>query len=172
MSTILFSAQVIQKRIDELALQIASDYKGKKVVLVCVLSGAYIFASDLQRALWKKSLDTTIDFVAISSYGNKKMSSGKPLVLKDISHSLTEAHVLIVEDVVDTGITLDFLTSHMKQKNPLSVKICTLLSKESRREKQLNIAYIGFTIAEDLWVEGYGLDTDGLMRGCPDIMAR
>jgi hypoxanthine phosphoribosyltransferase len=171
-SKILFTSQQIQLRVEELAGQMAKDYKGKHLVIVCILNGAYMFTSDLSKALWNKGMTQfEIDFVRISSYGSGTKSSGKPQMTKDIEVSLSGKDVLVIDDIIETGRTLKFFVGHLLSKNPSSVKICTLLSKP-KRELNIEPDFIGFDVLADDWVEGYGLDTASFGRGRSDIIKK
>lgn len=170
-STILFSSEDIQKTVKSLANTIASEYKGKKLVLVGVLDGSFIFMADLSRAIFKAGLtDFEITFVGISSYGNNTKTSGNFKITKELTTSITNKHVLLVEDVIDTGLTLEFLISRIQRQSPALLKICTLLSKTARRKVLVPIDFVGFEIKEDVWIEGYGLDTKHEGRANPHIV--
>lgn len=169
---ILFSAGQIQEKVNELAKSIAGDYAGKKTVVICVLNGGYMFFSDLSKALWGSGLQKfEVDFVRVSSYGNEKKSSGKPVLTKDIEIDISGKDVLIVDDIIETGHTLKFLKEAVERKNSSSVKICTLLSKPLRKV-ELEPDYVGFEVSPNDWVEGYGLDTASYGRGRSDIIKR
>lgn len=170
--TILFSSDKIQEKVNELAKTIARDYAGKKLVVVCVLNGGYMFFSDLSKALWNAGLQAfEVDFVRVSSYGSGKQSTGEPVMTKDIETSLQGKDVLIVDDIIETGHTIKFLKEVIEERNPASVKICMLLSK-SLRQVEIQPDYVGFEVEADDWVEGYGLDTASLGRGRSDIIKR
>lgn len=168
---VLLSKLQIQQKVLELAKEIAKDYKDKDLVLIGILNGSFIFLSDLIRELFLLGINPKLYFTGISSYQNTKESSKKPILTLDLKSSLEEKEVLIVEDIVDTGYSVDYLLSYLQAKNPQSIKVCTLLSKPSRREKEVAINYLGFEI-DDVWVEGYGMDTEGKFRGSPDILVR
>ena len=155
----------IQERIKELGAQITRDYEGKKPHLVCVLNGAFIFMADLVRGV---DLPISIDFLAVSSYGNAKESSGEVELLKDLRLPIGGKDVIIVEDIVDTGITINYLLTLLGVRRPGSLKIAALLSKPSRRQVEVPIHYLGFEI-EDAFVYGYGLDRGQLDRNLPFI---
>lgn len=155
----------IQERVRSLAQQISVDYSGKKLVAIGVLKGAFIFLADLVRHI---SVSTQIDFVRVASYGAGTVSSGKVRIIKDIELDIKGKDVLVVEDIVDSGLTLAFLVEHLKTFDPLSVRICALINKTERREKKVLIDYTGFTI-ESGFLVGYGLDCDEEYRTLPDI---
>ncbi len=169
---VLFTKDQIQEKVDALAAQIATDYSSKKLVAICVLNGGYIFFSDLSKALWNAGLaDFEVDFVRISSYGASKISSEKPILTKDIETKIQGKDVLIVDDIIETGHTHNFLMEHLLIQKPSSIKICALLSKPLRK---INIEpdYFGFEVDVNDWVEGYGMDTEALGRGRGDIIKR
>lgn len=162
---ILLDEGKIQQRIQELAKQISTDYQGRPLHLICILKGACIFLADLMRQL---DLDVSLDFMAVSSYGVEKQSSGEVKIIKDLDSSLQDRDVLIVEDILDTGLTLDYLFQNLRARLPRSLEMVTLLSKPSRRIKPVEAAYIGFEIP-DLFVVGYGLDYAEKFRHLPYI---
>lgn len=155
----------ITARIQELGQQIASDYPGGNLHLIGILKGACIFLSDLVRAI---PMNTKIDFMAVSSYGRGKTSSGEVKLTKDLDMSLEGADVLIVEDIVDTGVTLTYLAHVLQQRRPRSIQIAALLDKPSRRMRPVQVKYVGFTIPDE-FVVGYGLDFDENYRNLRDI---
>lgn len=163
---ILIPENQIQKKIEELGNQISRDYLGKKLICIGVLRGAIIFLADLARFI---KIPMVIDFMAISSYGASTESSGVVRILKDLDENIEGKHVLIIEDIVDTGLTLDYLLRMLKSRNPASLKACTLLNKKERRQIDVSIDYCGFDIA-DKFVVGYGLDFNGLYRNIPYIL--
>ena len=150
----LISEDQIQQRIREIGAQIDADYPDGTLYLICILKGACFFLADLARAVQR---DTYLDFMSISSYGKEKTRSGEVKIIKDLDISLEGADVLIVEDIIDTGITLNYLISVLKSRQPKSVRVATLLDKPSRRLKPVDAAYIGFPIPDE-FVVGYGLD--------------
>lgn len=162
---ILFTEDQIRNRAKELANQIAIDYQGEEVILLCSLKGGILWMADLMKEM---TIDVKIDFVAASSYGSGTTSSGVVKITKDVDMDLFNKHVIIVEDIVDTGTTLKHLRDYLKERNPKDVKICTLLDKPSRRTIDLTPDYIGFTV-EDLFIIGYGLDYDQRYRNLPYI---
>jgi hypoxanthine phosphoribosyltransferase len=164
---ILISEERIASRVAELAAQISTDYSGKDLVLVGVLKGAVIFLGDLVRQL---AIPVVYDFVAIESYGPTTRSSGVVRILKDLDEPVESKHVLIVEDIVDTGLTLrvSYLRENIKSRAAASVKVCALLDKPARREVDLQIDYSGFVVPNE-FVVGYGLDYNGRYRQLPYV---
>jgi hypoxanthine phosphoribosyltransferase len=164
----LISEKEIKERVDELAAQISLDYADKgELVLVGVLKGSFIFLADLSRRL---SIPRHIEFIAVSSYEHGSIRSGAVRLVMDVRRSIEDRHVLIVEDIVDTGHTLHYLLDMLKSRNPASVRTCTLLHKEHRTEVDVDIDYLGFNIGDE-WVVGYGLDYDEKDRTLPYIGA-
>jgi hypoxanthine phosphoribosyltransferase len=164
--TTLFTAEEIQNRIREMAAIIDADYPpGEPLHFVAVLKGAFIFLSDLARAMARP---VTLDFIAVSSYGAATKSSGEVRLLKDLDIPLQGRHVIIVEDIVDTGLTLAYLQDVMRARDPQTLRTACLLSKPSRRKVNVKVEYIGFEI-EDRFVVGYGLDNAGQFRHLPFI---
>lgn len=155
----------VQEKIDELARQINQDYAGKQLLVIGILRGAFIFMADLVRRL---DMPVTLDFVAVSSYGEATSSSGVVRILKDLDESVAGRHVLLVEDIIDTGLTLNYMCEYIRGKGPASLKVCTLLDKPDRRIIDLQPDYTGFKIP-DYFVVGYGLDCGGRYRNLPDI---
>ncbi len=162
---VMLASEDIQKRIIELANSINDDYKGKKLLLIGVLKGAVVFLSDLIRQL---NIPLEIDFMAVSSYGADTTSSGVVRIQKDLEQSIKDKDVLIVEDIVDTGLTLSYLFDNLASRGPSSIKVVTLLDKPDRRQVEFNPDYCGFVIP-DRFVIGYGLDFDENYRQLPDI---
>jgi hypoxanthine phosphoribosyltransferase len=161
----LISESVLQARIDALARAIEADYAGKEVLLVGILRGAIMFMADLARRL---NLPVEMDFMAISSYGNATESSGVVRIVKDLNESIEGRHVLIVEDIIDSGLTLKYLMENLQGRHPASVAACLLLDKERDRAKVIEPAYVGFKIP-DRFVVGYGLDYAQKYRNLPYI---
>lgn len=155
----------IQKKCKDLGKQISRDYKGKDLVLIAVLKGSIVFFSDLIRYL---DIPCTTDFVKLSSYGHGTETSGKVTIHQDVSVDLKNKHVIVIEDILDTGLTLTFFTEYLKKYGAASVKICTLLDKPSRRRTPIEADYCGFKI-DDHFVVGYGLDYQEICRNYPDI---
>jgi hypoxanthine phosphoribosyltransferase len=161
----LISADRIAARVAELGAAITRDYAGKELVLVCVLKGSFVFAADLARAI---NLPLRIEFLGVQSYGDGTVSSGEARITLDIAHPLAGRHVLLVEDIVDTGLTLSFLLETLSSRHPASLKVCSLLHKPARQRIPVALDYLGFTL-EDAFVVGYGLDHAGLHRNLPHI---
>jgi hypoxanthine phosphoribosyltransferase len=162
--TLLSEAQ-IQDRILELGAEITRDYPDGTLYLVCILKGACFFLADLARAIQR---DAFIDFMGISSYGKQKTTSGQVRVTKDLDISVEGADILIVEDIIDSGVTLNYLTQLLQQRHPRSVRIVTLLDKPERRLRPVDVAYVGFAIPDE-FVVGYGLDFAEKYRNLRDI---
>jgi hypoxanthine phosphoribosyltransferase len=155
----------LQTRIRELGKEITADYEGRPPLLVGVLKGAFVFMSDLSRAI---DLPVEFDFMAVSSYGSATRSSGVVRILKDLDLDLTDRHVLIVEDIVDSGLTLAYLRKNLAARGPASMEVCALLVKEGLQRVELDLKYVGFTIPPT-FVVGYGLDVDERYRNLPYI---
>ena len=165
-TTVLLTEAQIRERVASLAAEIERDYPGgEDIHLVAVLKGGFMFMADLVRAM---STRVSMDFMAVSSYGKGTKSSGQVMVLKDVGSSLEGRHVIIVEDIVDTGLTLHYLQDIFKARAPRSVRTACLLSKPSRRQVEVHVDYIGFTI-DDYFVVGYGLDYAEKYRNLPYI---
>ncbi|KQC10277.1 MAG: hypoxanthine phosphoribosyltransferase [Smithella sp. SDB] len=162
---ILFSRNEIQKRVKELASQISGDYAGRELVIIGILKGAFIFMADLVREI---NVPCKFDFVRVASYGASSESSGKVVMTKDIETSIKGRDILIVEDIVDTGLTLQYLVNWLKERSPNSLRICVFLDKRKRRKVTFEADYVGFTI-DDGFVVGYGLDFDEQFRFFPDV---
>ena len=143
-----------------MAQQISADYAGQEVILLCVLKGAMMFTADLMRHLEPHVI---LDFVAVSSYGSATSTSGVVRIQKDVEEKIAGRHVLVVEDIVDTGLTLHYLLANLRLRNPASLKVCCLLDKPARRQVEVDVDYLGFAI-EDRFVVGYGLDFDERFR--------
>lgn len=163
---VLISAEQIQTRIRELGAAITAEYpEGAPIYLICILKGAVLFHADLARAIDRS---VRMDFMGISSYGKGKTSSGEVKVTKDLDTTIEGADVLIVEDIVDSGVTLTYLTHLLRQRNPRSVEIATLLDKPERRLRPVQVKYVGFSIPDE-FVVGYGLDYAEEYRNLRDI---
>ncbi|MDH3289465.1 MAG: hypoxanthine phosphoribosyltransferase [Gemmatimonadota bacterium] len=162
---ILISEADIQRRVRELAAEISNDYAGEPVTLVGVLKGAFIFLADLSRHL---TMPRSIEFMAVSSYGMGTTSSGAVRVLMDLRRSIEGRHVLVVEDIVDTGLTLHYLLELLSTRDPASLKTCALVRKKERHEVDVKVDYLGFDIP-NVWVVGYGLDHAEDLRALPYI---
>ena len=157
---VLVEADQLQRRVTELAAEIGRDYEGRDLVLVGVLKGAVFFVADLMRSL---EVPCELDFMAVTSYGSATDSSGVVRILKDLDSSIEDRNVLIVEDIIDSGLTLHYLMRNLKARNPASLEVCALLTKPERRRVDLPIRYVGFEIP-NRFVIGYGLDYDQRFR--------
>jgi hypoxanthine phosphoribosyltransferase len=164
---VLYTQQQIAARVREMAAEIERDHRGKELVLVGVLKGAFVFVSDLARLI---DLPLSVDFIGLSSYGEETESSGVVKITSDLTRPIEGKHVLIVEDIVDTGLTMRYLLDNLSTRRPASVKICALLQKPSRLRTRIPIQYLGFTVP-DLFVVGYGLDSGEKFRNLPFIGA-
>jgi hypoxanthine phosphoribosyltransferase len=164
---VVYTQQQISVRVRELASEIERDHRGKDLVLVCVLKGAFVFVSDLSRQI---DLPLSVDFIGLSSYGEETESSGVVKISSDLTRPIEAKHVLIVEDIVDTGLTMRYLLDNLSTRRPASVKICALMQKPSRLRTRIPIQYLGFTVP-DLFVVGYGLDAAERYRNLPFIGA-
>jgi hypoxanthine phosphoribosyltransferase len=162
---VLLSSQQIQARIREMGEEISRDYPQGNLHFICILKGACFFLTDLARAMKR---DVFVDFMGISTYGKGKTTSGEVKVTKDLDISLQGADVLIIEDIVDSGVTLNYLMHLLAQRHPKSLRIATLLDKPERRQRQVEVSYVGFRIP-DKFVVGYGLDFDEKYRNLDDI---
>lgn len=159
----LYSAEQIQSRLAELAGRIARDYAGRKLHCIGVLKGSFVFMADLLRLL---ELDVTVDFLTTSSYGNATRSSGEVQLLLDLSAPIADRHVLIVEDIVDTGLTLNFLLETLGHRHPASLEVCAFLDKPAARQVAVPLRYTGFEVGNE-FVVGYGLDAAQRLRHLP-----
>jgi len=162
---VLISSREIEDKVREIGARITEDYKGEKPLLIGILRGAVVIMSDLMRNI---DLQCELDFMDISSYGTGTSSSGVVRILKDLEEDITDRHVLIVEDIIDTGLTLSYLMRSLQARKPASLEICALLSKPSRRRAELDVKYLGFEVPDE-FVVGYGLDYAGAYRNLPDI---
>jgi hypoxanthine phosphoribosyltransferase len=162
---VLLDAETIARRVRELAAQISADYRGRPVRLVGILKGAWVFLADLVRHL---DLEVTVDFLSIASYGDNSYSSGAVRITKDLDQSIEGLDVLIVEDILDTGQTFEYLRGVLEAHRPKSLKLVTLLDKPSRRVRPVQADYVGFT-TPDVFVAGYGLDHAQQYRNLPDV---
>ncbi len=162
---ILISEEKLQLRVKELAEKISKDYKGKNPLFVCILKGSVFFTTDLLRYL---TIPCQMEFMAVSSYGAGTKSSGEVKLIKDLNVPIENKDVVIIEDIIDSGNTLSYLKRLLLQRNPSSVKICTLLDKPERRKVDLKADYVGFTIPDE-FVVGYGLDYNEDYRQIPEI---
>jgi hypoxanthine phosphoribosyltransferase len=162
---ILIRNAAIRKRIREIARQIERDFAGQRIHLIGVLKGAFIFLSDLVREI---DLEVSLDFMAVASYGRGKQSSGQVRLLKDLDSSIEGLNVILVEDILDTGLTLDYLLRVLRQRKPKTLKIAALLDKPSRRLREIEADYVGFKIPNE-FVVGYGLDYAERYRNLRDV---
>ncbi|HJQ30063.1 MAG TPA: hypoxanthine phosphoribosyltransferase [Rubrobacter sp.] len=162
---VLITSEEIEEKVREIGARITDDYSGEKLLLIGILRGAVVVMSDLMRNI---DLPCELDFMDISSYGTGTSSSGVVRILKDLEEDITERHVLIVEDIIDTGLTLSYLVRSLLARKPASLEICALLSKPSRRRAKLDVKYLGFEVPDE-FVVGYGLDYAGAYRNLPDI---
>jgi len=162
---LIFSKDQIQQRVQEIGRQITKDYRDKKLIAIGILNGAFIFLADLVRNI---DLPLEVDFVRVASYGEQSTSSGTITFTKDIELDLGGKDVLLVEDIVDTGRTIDYLKKYFKKHNPNSLRVCALIDKKERRELDIELDYIGFEISEGFLV-GYGLDYGEQHRHYADI---
>lgn len=161
----LLSTETLAARVKELGEAIGADYAGKEILMIGILRGAVIFMADLARAI---NVPVALDFMAVSSYGVSSRSSGVVRILKDLDEEVEGKHLLIVEDIIDTGLTLKYLLENLRSRKPASLRICTLLNKPSRRKAEVPVDYNGFDIP-DYFVVGYGLDYAGKYRNLPFI---
>lgn len=162
---VLVTEEEITKRVRELGEQISKDYNEVDLLIVGILRGAVVFMADLARAL---TIPVKFDFMAVSSYGSATKTSGVVRILKDLDEDIRDRHVLLVEDIVDTGLTINYLVRNLKSRGPASLEICALLSKKSKQQVPLEVKYLGFTIP-DQFVVGYGLDYAEKYRNLPCV---
>jgi hypoxanthine phosphoribosyltransferase len=162
---ILFTQQEIKQTIARLASEIKRDYKDKHPLLICILKGSFVFMADLIRQL---NIPLEIDFVKLSSYGSQKATSGKVKMVQGLNTPIKGRNVIVIEDIVDTGLTLSSLLDYLRKKKPASLKLCALADKPSRRKFPVTIDYLGFTVP-DRFIVGYGVDWDEKFRYLPDI---
>lgn len=161
----LYSKQDIAKTVKNLAKEIEKDFGGEEIVFVCLLKGSFMFTADLVRSVKNPS---RIDFMRVSSYGSAMKTNGRVKVLKDLEEDVEGKNVIIVEDIIDSGLTLTHIREMLGKRSPKSLKICALLDKRARREVEIEGDYVGFTI-DDGFVVGYGIDYAENYRNCPDI---
>ena len=162
---VLIKEEDLKKRVAALAERITEDYKGEEVTLICILSGASIFFADLVREL---KLAVKFEFMSVSSYGSGTVSSGEVKILKDVNHPIAGKNVIVVEDIIDSGCTLSYLKRVLEQRQPRSIRVCTILDKPSRRKVEFKGDYVGFEIPDE-FVVGYGLDYDGRYRNLKGV---
>jgi len=161
----LITENVLQEKVRELGKQISADYEGEELVLITLLKGGAIFSVDLMRSI---SVPVELDFMCVSSYGSSTKTSGVVKVVKDLDTDIAGKNVLIVEDIIDSGLTLSYVKEMLQDRAPKSLKICTILNKPSRRKTQVNVEYIGFDIPDE-YVVGYGLDYAQKFRNLPYV---
>lgn len=162
---VMISETEIKDRVKQLAEQIESDFNNEAIILIFVLKGSFVFAADLVREM---KGEIKIDFISVSSYGDETESTGKVRLLKDLDENITNQNVLVVEDIIDSGLTLQFLRGHLKSHKPKQIKICTLLDKPERRKVELPVDYVGFVIPDE-FIVGYGIDYAQKYRNLPHI---
>ena len=165
---VLIDEATIQARIAELGEQIATDYRGRSPLFVGVLKGASVFLTDLVRHI---DLPVEIDFISVSSYGSSTRTSGVVRMIQDLDQDITGRDVILVEDIVETGLTLRYLTRSLEARGPASLKVCSFLARSSADVTAVSAEYVGFTIADDAFVIGYGLDLDQRFRNLPYLAA-
>ncbi len=163
----LLSKAAVDARVHELGAQITADYQGRAPLLIGILKGAFVFLADLARAI---DLPVEIDFMAVSSYGNSTRTSGVVRIVKDLDLDLAGRHVIVVEDIVDSGLTLSYLRRNLAARNPAILEVCALLARSGRKTPVEDIRYVGFTIGEE-FVLGVGLDAGEQYRNLPGIFA-
>ncbi len=162
---VLYSEEQIRRRVAELGAEITRDYRGRELVLLCVLKGSYVFAADLARAI---ELPLRVEFLGVRSYGDRTQSSGAVQITQDLTVPVEGLDLLLVEDIVDTGLTLAFLLNLLRARRPHSLKVCSLLHKPSQQIEPVTIDYLGFTVG-DVFVVGYGLDHAQHYRNLPYV---
>lgn len=162
---ILIPKADIDKMCQRLGSQISQDYAGKEIVLIGVLKGAFVFMADLARCI---TAPVRIDFISVSSYGSGTRTSGVVRITKDLDSDITGKHIIVVEDIVDTGLTLKHLRELLSTRNPASIALCTAFDKPDRRKVEIRVEYIGMKIPDE-FIVGYGLDYDGKYRNLPDV---
>jgi hypoxanthine phosphoribosyltransferase len=162
---VMISETAIKDRVKKLAEQIESDFNNEAIVLIVVLKGSFVFAADLIREM---KGEIKIDFISVSSYGDETESTGKVRLLKDLDANITNQNVVVVEDIIDSGLTLHFLRGHLNTHKPKQIRICTLLDKPERRKVDLPVDYVGFVIPDE-FIVGYGIDYAQKYRNLPNI---
>lgn len=162
---VMLSEEEVTKRIEELAEQISKDYEGKQLHIICILKGSIFFTCELAKRI---TVPVTLDFMSVSSYGNDTKSSGVIKIAKDLDESILDRDVLVIEDIVDSGNTLSYLLDMLQNRQPKSLKLCTLLDKPERRRKPVDVNYIGFEIPDE-FVVGFGLDYAQKYRNLPYV---
>ncbi|MGG3466824.1 hypoxanthine phosphoribosyltransferase [Neobacillus pocheonensis] len=161
----MISELKIKQRVKEIAEEIEKDFNHEPIILIIVLKGSFVFAADLIREMKE---DIKVDFISVSSYGDETETSGKVRLLKDLDANITNQNVVVVEDIIDSGLTLNFLSEHLKTHKPKQIKICTLLDKPERRKVDLPVDYVGFVIPDE-FIVGYGIDYAQMYRNLPYI---
>jgi hypoxanthine phosphoribosyltransferase len=164
---ILFNHKQILRKVEEIGQTIETDYRGKTPILIGILKGAFVFMADLVRTI--EEVDMEIDFLGVSSYRNRTLPSTQPVVTKDLTIDIGARDVIVIEDIIDTGGTFEFIVKHIEGKNPSSMKICCLIDKRGRRKGDLKIDYVGFEI-ESGFIIGYGMDFSEKFRNIKDIL--
>ncbi len=162
---ILIAEEMIRKRIKELGEELSKDYEGKDPILVSILKGGVYFLADLTRAM---HIPLMVDFMVVSSYGDSRETSGVVRLVKDLKEDIRHRHVILIEDIIDTGLTVDYLLKNLQTREPLSLEVCALLSKPARRMVAVRIKYLGFEVP-DKFVVGYGLDYKQHYRNLPFV---
>lgn len=162
---ILFTEEQLREKVKELGIKISEDYKGKDLVVVGILKGSVIFAAELIKNI---TIPCEIDFMAVSSYGNSTETSGIVKILKDLDQNIEGKHVLIVEDIVDTGVTLNYLLKYLKARKAIGIEIVSLLNKQARRKVEIDVKYMGFEVPDE-FIVGYGIDYAEKYRNLPYI---
>lgn len=162
---ILISQEELQKKVQELGQRISRDFEGKNPLLLSILKGSFVFMADLARAI---TIPCSFEFMAVSSYGTKSVTTGAVKITKDLEIDIEGRHIIVVEDILDSGVTLNFIMNLMRAKNPASITLCTLLDKPSRRKVPVELTYSGFEIPDE-FVVGYGLDYAEKYRNLPYI---
>lgn len=161
----MISEADIKQRVKKLAAEIENDFNNEPIVLIIVLKGSFVFAADLIREM---KGDIKVDFISVASYSDQTETTGKVKLLKDLDADITNQNVVVVEDIIDSGLTLHFLTDHLKMHRPKQIKICTLLDKPERRKVELPVDYVGFVIPDE-FIVGYGIDYAQMYRNLPYI---
>ncbi|MDR3305115.1 MAG: hypoxanthine phosphoribosyltransferase [Clostridiales Family XIII bacterium] len=162
---VFLTQEEIERRADEIGKEISRDYAGKEVTLIGILTGSVMWMAQVMKSI---EVDTSIDFLSVSSYGAGTKSSGVVKIYKDLNRSATGKHVIIVEDIVDSGVTLDYLLNYLSGQNPASIKVCSMLDKPTGRRMKLEADYVGFEVP-GVFLVGYGLDVDQRFRNLPYI---
>ncbi len=162
---VMIPEEEVMARVAEMAQQITKDYEGKEIKLICILKGSIFFTTELAKRI---DLPIMLDFMSVSSYGNETESSGRIKIIKDLDDSIRDEHVIVIEDIIDSGRTLSFLLEMLRSRQPASLKLCTLLDKPSRRVVSVDVDYTGFQIPDE-FVVGYGLDYAQRYRALPYV---